>query len=292
MAAPHTRSLAAAFELGKPRLAVAATVLALCGFALASTSTPSIVQASLLAIGMLFTSFGSGAMNMVLEKHIDARMLRTADRPLPSGRLSPAQATTYSIGCTLAGLVSLSAINWQSSLAGGLMFALYAFAYTPLKSRTIWNTVVGAVPGALPPLVGTLAATARIESWGASLFAVTFFWQIPHFLPLACMYADDYARGGMRMLPGSANGRAKTARWMVMWMGATVLASALPLFLSIVAPWAALPIVSLGFWYGYRVLSLNNPEDSTAMLVLFHSSLRYLALLIAIFVATGENIVI
>lgn len=277
--------VAAIFELGKPRLALAATAMSLCGLVLAAPETPSLTAFLLLAAGMLLTSFGSGGMNMVLERNADARMPRTSKRPLPSGRVSVAHATTYSLTCVALGLGTVTLLGPGACFAAASMFVLYVLVYTPLKRRTAWNTVVGAVPGAIPPIVGTLGAVGTIEHWGISLFAITFFWQIPHFLPLARIYADDYARGGMRMLPAEEDGPKRTRTWLALWTLATVGASALPLVFGSVDAWATLPLVGLGTWFGIRVLAARGSSDRPSMLRLFRASLVYLALLLAVFLA-------
>ncbi|MEM7198892.1 MAG: protoheme IX farnesyltransferase [Planctomycetota bacterium] len=279
--------LGAVFELGKPRLAVPATAMSLCGFLLAADGAATFGGAALLASGMLLVSFGSAGLNMVIERHADARMHRTSTRPLPSGRITVAGATTYSIGCVLTGLVALSFLGLGACGAAACMAVLYVGVYTPLKQRTEWNTVVGALPGAFPATVGTIGAADALEPWGVSIFALTFFWQIPHFLPLAHIYRDDYVRGGMRMLPAARDGAGRSTRWLITWTGATLMASALPLAFDVLTLWAALPLTILGGWFGLRVWASCHDRGEASMRRLFRASLIYLGLLLATFVALG-----
>ncbi len=145
---------------------------------------------------------GAAALNQYLERELDARMLRTRDRPLPSGRVAPATALVFGAACAGLGLAWLTLLaNLTAAALGALTFALYLGVYTPLKRVSTLNTVVGAVPGALPPLIGWAAATDTLAGAGLTLFALQFFWQIPHFLAIAWLYREDYARAGYQMLP-------------------------------------------------------------------------------------------
>ena len=155
-------------------------------------------------VGAGLVAAGGSALNQLLERRIDARMRRTANRPLPAGRLSPEEAAAFGAGLSGAGLAYLLATVPSAALfAAAVTLVTYVLVYTPLKTVTAWNTAIGAVPGALPPVIGWCAA----RGWdgagpAAALFAVVFLWQLPHFMAIAWMYRDDYAAGGLRMLPG------------------------------------------------------------------------------------------
>jgi heme o synthase len=189
-------------ELTKPRITLMVMVTALVGFVMAS---PRNVDGGALAAALLGTGLvaaGASCLNMLIERDIDARMLRTSQRPLPAGRLRPAEALAFGLAITAAGLVQL---GWTSgalaAAVAAVTWASYLFLYTPLKPRTSLSTVVGAFPGALPPVIGWAAARGTLDGGAFVLFAILFLWQIPHFLAIAWIYREDYARGGLPMLP-------------------------------------------------------------------------------------------
>jgi protoheme IX farnesyltransferase len=153
-------------------------------------------------LGTFLVASGAAALNQLLEREHDAKMRRTEDRPLPSGRLQPATVLVLGASAGGFGLIYLGiAVNPLTSLLGAITLASYLFVYTPLKRITTFNTIVGAIPGALPPLMGWTAARGQISGGGWSLFAILFFWQLPHFLAIAWIYRDEYARAGFKMLP-------------------------------------------------------------------------------------------
>ena len=152
--------------------------------------------------GTALLAAGASALNQLLEREHDAKMPRTQDRPLPSGRLTPETVLIIGGTCGTIGLIWLAlTVNVVTALLGALTLGSYLFVYTPLKRITTLNTVVGAIPGALPPLMGWTAARGEITGEGWSLFAMLFFWQLPHFLAIAWMYRDQYAKAGFVMLP-------------------------------------------------------------------------------------------
>ncbi|HEX8386660.1 MAG TPA: heme o synthase, partial [Rubricoccaceae bacterium] len=169
-----------------------------------------------LMAGTALTAGGAAALNHVVEREHDAQMARTAARPLPAGRLTAASAAVYGVACAALGAVALATTtNPVTTGLALLTVVLYVAVYTPLKRRTAWNTVVGAVPGALPALGGAAAATGQVDATGWSLFAVLFLWQLPHFFALAWMYREDYRQAGFRMLPSVRGGERLTA-WLVL----------------------------------------------------------------------------
>src|SRR5450432_4776890 len=152
---------------------------------------------------------GASALNQLLERDYDAKMRRTQSRPLPSGRLQPTTVAIFGGVCSVAGLVYLAlAVNLLTSVLGAVTLVSYLFIYTPLKRVTWLNTAIGAIPGALPPLMGWTAARGGLSGEGWALFAILFFWQLPHFFAIAWMYRDEYAKAGFKMLSNvDANGR-------------------------------------------------------------------------------------
>jgi protoheme IX farnesyltransferase len=215
IAAVQTGRRAADFlALCKPRVVAMVLVTTAVGYYLAGTSAPlDYVRLLCTLIGTALAAGGTLALNEYVERDRDALMHRTRDRPLPAGRLAPLDALAFGALLTASGIVYLAlAVDFLPALITAFTTVSYLFAYTPLKSRTPLCSIVGAVPGALPPLTGWAAARGSlgIEAW--VLFAIMFLWQIPHSLAIASLYREDYARAGIRLLPvvepdGSSTGR-------------------------------------------------------------------------------------
>jgi len=189
-------------ELTKPRITVMVVFTALVGFVMGSRAGFSPLGLSTVLVGVALVASGASALNMLLERDTDALMRRTRDRPLPSSRLQPADVLVFGMSLTGAGLLELYLWSGPTAAAVALAtWASYLFVYTPLKRRTSLSTLVGAVPGALPPVIGWAAARGSVDPAALVLFAILFLWQIPHFLAIAWIYREDYARGGLPMLP-------------------------------------------------------------------------------------------
>jgi len=167
-------------------------------------------------LGTALVACGAAALNQLWEREHDARMRRTADRPLPSGRMQPETVLVFGGFCSMAGLLYLAfSVNLLTSVIGVVTLASYIFIYTPLKRVTWLNTAVGAIPGALPPVMGWTAARNELTGEGWALFAILFFWQIPHFLAIAWMYREEYAQAGFVMLPSVDPDGSRTGRQAV-----------------------------------------------------------------------------
>src|SRR5213593_3719413 len=189
-------------SLTKPRVVVMVLVTTLVGYYVGLSGTPDYVRMLHLVVGTLLAAGGTLALNQYWERDVDARMERTRARPLPDGRLSPLEALAFGGAITALGIVYLAAFVGMAPAAVTLTtFALYLFAYTPLKLRTALCTIVGAVPGALPPVTGWVAARDDVGAGAWILFGILFLWQLPHTLAIARLYRDDYARAGVRLLP-------------------------------------------------------------------------------------------
>ena len=245
-------------ELSKPRITLMVTLTALVGYVLGARGPMAAPHLAATLFGTALVAAGASALNMLLERRSDALMLRTRARPLPSGRLRPAEALACGLALTSTGLAALA---WLAGPLAALValatWASYLFLYTPLKPRTSLCTVVGAFPGALPPVIGWAAARGTLDPGAFVLFAILFLWQIPHFLAIAWIYRDDYARGGLPMLPvldpdGRITGRQAVANTLALLVvsltptaaglaGSLYLAGAIVLGLafSAVAVWAA-----------------------------------------------------
>ncbi len=193
--------LAAYLELTKPRITSLIVLTSAAGFCLASRSVDYVALLSAMT-GIALLSSGIATLNQYMERDLDGLMRRTADRPLPSGKLAPWEALWFGVGLTVLAEVYLAMlVNPLTALLGLFVIAGYLFGYTPLKTRTSLSTMVGAFPGAVPPLIGWTAARGElsVEAW--VLFAILFLWQFPHFLAIAWMYREDYGRAGILMLP-------------------------------------------------------------------------------------------
>lgn len=200
-------------ELTKPRITLMVVLTSLVGFAMATPNGVDAGAAMAAAAGTALVAAGASALNMLLERHTDRRMLRTRDRPLPSGRLQPQDAMVFGSALSVLGLAELAWLSgWAAAAVAFVTWASYLFVYTPLKTRTSLSTVVGAIPGALPPVIGWAAATGGLAPGAFVLFAIIFLWQIPHFLAIAWLYREDYARGGLPMLPASDSDGSMTSR--------------------------------------------------------------------------------
>jgi protoheme IX farnesyltransferase len=190
-------------SLTKPRLVLLVLVTVAVGFLLGARGSahPTILAATL--IGAAMVAGGAGALNQWLERSRDALMRRTVSRALPSGKLTPREALAFGSFLACSGtLILLLLVNGPAALVALLTLVLYVFVYTPLKPITTLNTAIGAIPGALPPVIGWAAGTGRlgVEAW--SLFLIVFLWQFPHFLAIAWIYRDDYRRAGFQMITG------------------------------------------------------------------------------------------
>jgi protoheme IX farnesyltransferase len=205
--------LADALELTKPRVTSMVLLTTLAGFYMGSRGTLDLALLLHVLVGTALAAAGASALNQYVERDADARMLRTRARPLPAGRMEPAHALLFGCLLSMAGLAQLAmAVNRVAAGLVALTVLTYVFMYTPLKTRSALCTLVGALPGALPPLVGWAAADGGITPGGVALFAILFVWQMPHALAIACLYRDDYARGGFVLLPVVTGSNAVTGR--------------------------------------------------------------------------------
>ena len=215
--------------LAKPRLNLLVVFTTAAGLYLAS---PNGVALSVLLHALMGTALiagGAAALNQVLERDTDARMRRTRTRPIASGRLRPSQGVLFGLALSTAGLIELAAgVNLISAGMAGLTLGSYVLVYTPLKRRTSLATLVGAVPGALPPVIGWVAATGSLTLPALVLFGISFFWQMPHFLAIAWLYRDEYAAAGIPLLPVLEPDGRSTGRQALLHSAALLPVSLLP----------------------------------------------------------------
>lgn len=278
------------FELAKPKIAAMALVTVAVGFFLGGAPAPNWEVLLHTLIGTALVAAGGSALNHWLERHADARMRRTENRPLPAGRMQPAEVFSFGITMAVTGVVYLAyAVPYASAaVAAAATAVLYVAVYTPLKRLTAWNTVIGAVPGALPPVIGWCAARGELTSEALSLFLILFVWQLPHFFAIAWLHRFDYARGGMRMLPG-------VDRPDGLWTGRATVATCVLLIVVAVIPYLLhsagmiylVGALVLGIMFLRRALCFAaDRNDGTARSVL-RGSLLYLAGVMTLLVIDG-----
>ncbi len=260
-------------ELLKPGISLFVTVTAAAGYLLGTDGPIDLARLAALLAGTALTAGGSGALNHWLERGHDARMRRTERRPLPGGRIGPGAVFAYGLAALGLGLALLFA--FVTPLVAGLAAltaAGYLLVYTPMKRRSALNTLVGAVPGALPALGGFAAATGTLGPAGWAVFAILFLWQLPHFLALAWMYREDYARGGFVMLPVVQPDGRSTALVALAAALLLLLAGVVPAALG-VAGWLYLAgMAGLGTWFTLPAFSFyNEPTDARARRLLLAS---------------------
>jgi heme o synthase len=273
-------------ELTKPRITLMVVLTALVGFVTASPGPAwgFLLLAALAGTGLV--AAGASVLNQVMERDTDALMRRTRTRPLPAGRVGPAPARAYGALLTLAGLATL--LGLCGRLAAGVALATWAsylFAYTPLKRRTPLATLVGAVPGALPPVIGWAAARGRLEPGAFILFAILFLWQIPHFLAIAWLYREDYARAGLPMLPVLDREGTFTGRQAVLHSLALLLVSLAPAAAGLAGPPYLAGAFVLGAGLTAFALRLARARDLGSARGLFLASVVYLPALSSLLLA-------
>jgi protoheme IX farnesyltransferase len=263
--------------LAKPRLNLLVIVTSGIGFYVAAAHPIDVVKLLHTIVGTALVAGGAGGLNQIVERDRDRLMHRTRMRPLPDGRLSVGEALAFSGALASAGLLELALrVNMLSALTALATLLIYVLLYTPLKPRTSAATLIGAVPGALPPLIGWAGATGNlaVEAW--TLFAIVFCWQIPHFFAIAWLYRDDYRRAGFAMLPAIEHDGDRTGRYAAAFAALLVCAAAMPFFAG---------LAGLGYFFGSLVLSLGLlafamrfalERSSSRARSLFVSSLIYL----------------
>ncbi len=272
-------------ELGKSRLSALVVVTAVVGFVVAAPRPLPLAGLLWVGLGTYLLALGANGLNQWLEADRDARMERTKGRPLPSGRMGANHAVVAALGMVAAGvLVTALGNNTLTAALGLANVAIYALVYTPLKPVTAASTLVGAVCGAIPPLMGWAAAQGRLAAGAWVLAGVLFAWQMPHSLALAYMYRDDYERGGYRLLPSVAGGRLTFHVVNLYCLALTPVAlAALPLGL---AGWVyGVGALALGGWMvALGVILWRRQRDGDARR-LFLATLAYLPLLLGLMVA-------
>jgi protoheme IX farnesyltransferase len=280
LAAPRSPTVAADYvELAKPRLNLLVVVTSAGGFYLGTGGTPSLFHLVAASVGTAFVAGGASALNQVYERDTDALMDRTRSRPLPAGRVAPEDARAFGVALSALGLgILASATNVLAALLALATLIVYLAVYTPLKRRSPKATLVGAVPGALPPLIGWTAGhgAATLEGW--VLFAIVFLWQMPHFMAISWIYRDDYRKARFPMLSVLEPDGRRAGFHAILYAAALVPASLAPTAVGLAGWayfWIALVLGVALLWVAARFASMRS--DSSARL-LFFGSIAYLPL--------------
>jgi protoheme IX farnesyltransferase len=279
-------------DLAKPRLNVLVLFTVAAGFLFASKDVADVVDWLLLAhtlVGTALVAGGASALNQLLERDSDARMHRTENRPLPAGRIQPAEALLFGLAASSTGLayLALAVPHPLAACVAALTLGSYVLVYTPLKRRTSLNTLVGAVPGALPPLIGYSAARGTLDLGAVALFLILFLWQIPHFLAIAWIYREDYQRGGQHMLPVVDRTGALCGLYMVSYCSALLPASLLPFVLGRAGIIYVVGAIGLGLGFlAFSVAFWCSRSPGRARDVM-RASLVYLPTLLALLLMSG-----
>ncbi len=270
-------------ELVKARLTALVLVTTLAGFFVGRTEASTWLGGLHVLIGTGLLAAGSAALNEWWERDLDGLMPRTAHRPLPAGLMDPAVAFVLGLLGVAAGVGYLAVVvNGITALLGVAAAVSYVLVYTPMKRRTPLNTLVGAVPGALPPLMGWTAARGELGWGGWALFGILFLWQIPHFMAIAWLYRDQYARAGFRMLPViDPEGRA-TGWCTVVSTGLLLVLSLAPGWLGLSGRWYAAGALVLGVLFLWSAVRFTRLLDRREARLVFFASIVYLPLLLGL----------
>ncbi len=225
----QSNKLGAYVSLTKPDVSFLVLMTTGAGFYMGARGPIDWLHMLHVVFGTMMIAAGTAALNHYIERESDRYMRRTASRPLPTGQLTPAEALTFGIALSIAGAIDLYfTAGYLACLLGVVTCLSYLLAYTPLKKRTVWATFIGAIPGAIPPMIGWTAATGKLDAGAWLLFAILFFWQFPHFHAISWMYREDYARAGILMLPVVDKDGTRTFRQIILYAATLVAVSLLP----------------------------------------------------------------
>jgi heme o synthase len=267
--------------LTKPDVTFLVVITTVAGFYLGSTGPMEWARLMNTLCGTLLVAGGTAALNQYVERHMDSVMRRTASRPLPLGILQPKEVLLFGVATIIAGTIWLAlAANVLAACIALITSVSYLGAYTPLKTRTTLATAVGAIPGALPPLIGWAAASGTLSAGAWILFAILFFWQFPHFMAIAWMYREDYGRAGILMLPVVDRSGDRTFRVTIATSAILIPVSVLP---------AVLGMATINYFYGALILGLllllvsywaNRVRTNVRAKWLMHATVAHIPLLL------------
>jgi protoheme IX farnesyltransferase len=267
--------------LTKPDVTFLVVITTVAGFYLGSTGPMEWARLMNTLCGTLLVAGGTAALNQYIERQMDSMMRRTAARPLPLGILQPKEALLFGVATVIAGTIWLAlAVNALAAFLALVTSVSYLGAYTPLKTRTTLATAVGAIPGALPPLIGWAAASGTLSTGAWILFAILFFWQFPHFMAIAWMYREDYGRAGILMLPVVDRSGDRTFRLIIATSAILIPVSVLP---------SVLGMATISYFYGALILGLllllvsywaNRVRTNVRAKWLMHATVAHIPLLL------------
>ncbi len=265
------------YELTKPRLSLLSVITALVGYLAALPILDGFLIFHFVT-GTALCAAGAASLNQWWEREPDAVMERTRERPLPARQIKPENAFLFGLLLSIAGSAQLFfGANPLAGILGAATISSYLLIYTPMKKATRWATEVGAVPGAIPPLIGWAAAEGTIAPLGWILFAILAVWQIPHFMAIAWMYRSDYERGGFPMLSVIDKEGNRVARWALVNTCLLLLVTALPCLFGYCQWIYGVTAIGFGFWFLKRTIAFMKPEDRDASAKrLFFNSIIYL----------------
>jgi protoheme IX farnesyltransferase len=266
--------------LTKPRLNLLVVASSAAGYYLGATRALDLWPMAQAVTGTALVAGGAAVLNQVYERDTDALMRRTRGRPLPDGRVSPVDARIFGLVLALCGLVLLAVrTNLLAALLAVATLIVYLVVYTPMKRRSSLSTLVGAVPGALPPLIGWTASHGSLSLGGAALFAIVFLWQIPHFMAIAWMYRADYAKAGFPMLPVVEPEGRRAGRQAVLYSAALLPASLVPTAIGLSGtPYLAVAL-ALGIALLWLAIRFARARSDDSARTLFLASITYLPLI-------------
>ncbi|HLN27808.1 MAG TPA: heme o synthase [Gemmataceae bacterium] len=276
-------------ELIKPRITVMVLVTVATGGLLASRGAPDWSVLCHTLIGTALVAAGASALNQLLERESDGLMQRTENRPLPAGRLQPLEVLIFGGVFGVGGVAYLAVLlsHWLAAFVAAFTFLSYVFVYTPLKRRTSLNTLVGAVPGALPPVIGWAAVRGSIDPEIVALFAIIFLWQVPHFLAIAWIYREDYERAGLCMLPVLDRAGVMSSRQMVAYCVALIPVSLAPFMLGRTGGIYLVGAILLGVLFLGFTVSFSQRHSVLRARSVVRVSLLYLPALLALLLLDG-----
>lgn len=270
-------------ELTKPRLTMLSVLTTLAGFYVASSGGLDGMRLLHTLVGTFMVGGGCGALNMYIEREHDSKMRRTMTRPIPAGRMEPMEALIFGSILSIAGIVYLAlAVNELSALLAAVTLISYIFLYTPLKRLSTLNTLVGGIPGALPPVIGWAAVRNDLGPEALILFGILFFWQMPHFLALAWMYRHDYERAGYRMLTVVDPSCASTGRQILLYTSGLLPVSLLPTTFGLAGSVYFFSALVLGVGFIVLGAMLARSRKNSDARKLFYYSLLYLPVLLLV----------
>jgi len=269
-------------EITKIRLNVMVLITTTIGFVVASPRPVDLWQLMLTLIGTGLCACGASVLNQAWEHPFDRKMGRTFDRPVAAGRISATEAAIFGIVLSVCGLATLGVtVNLLACSLALATILLYVLIYTPLKRVTTLNTLIGAIPGAIPPIIGCAAASGRLDWESAALFAILFCWQMPHFLAIAILLRDDYALGGFKMMPVVDKTLTRTSAWIVMFGLLLIIASLMPVYVRPTGLFYTVSAIVLGVGFLATGVRCAAVQTRAAARVTFFASLIYLPLVLA-----------